>query len=78
MERRLKFATATLKSAPTDGSGTFIAVVSTIGGPPDAQGDIISEGAFDATINDASVRHQARCGLSTGSTTPRRRTLRSA
>jgi HK97 family phage prohead protease len=44
------FATAVVKSAPTDGSGRFTALVSTFGGEPDMQGDVVDPGAFDETI----------------------------
>jgi hypothetical protein len=47
---RTKTAPLALKSAPTDGSGSFTAVVSTFGPPPDAQGDVIAVGAFDRSI----------------------------
>jgi HK97 family phage prohead protease len=49
---RTKFATVRLKTTPTDGSGTFTAIVSTIGGEADAQNDIIAAGAYDKTIRE--------------------------
>jgi HK97 family phage prohead protease len=54
---RRKTVQATLKSVPSDGSGVFTAVVSTIGPPPDYDNEIISPGAFDATLTEASVEH---------------------
>src|SRR6185436_16822767 len=53
---RRKFATATVKRSPTDGSGRFTAIVSTFGPPPDAQGDVISPGAFLKSIADWRAR----------------------
>lgn len=47
---RRKWATARVKSTPTDGSGRFTAIVSTFGPPPDAQNDVIAEGAFLKSI----------------------------
>jgi HK97 family phage prohead protease len=44
------YATATVKSAPTDGSGRFTALVSTFGGEPDLQGDVVDPHAFDDAI----------------------------
>jgi len=52
VEPRVKYATGIITKAPTDGSGTFTALVSTFGGDPDAQGDVVDEGAFTKTIAD--------------------------
>lgn len=49
---RTKYATLRLTKTPTDGTGMFTAVVSTFGGAPDADGDIIAPGAYDQTIAD--------------------------
>jgi HK97 family phage prohead protease len=54
---RKKVVQATIKQSPTDGSGRFVALVSTFGPPPDVQGDIISVGAFDETITQAYIDH---------------------
>jgi len=43
--REKRFA-AQIKTAPTDGTGRFSAIVSTFGPPPDHQGDVVSPGAF--------------------------------
>jgi HK97 family phage prohead protease len=53
---RRKIATATVERSPTDGSGRFIAIVSTFGPPPDAQGDIVSPGAFLKSIANWRAR----------------------
>lgn len=46
----IKYATVKLTRTPTDGTGQFTAVVSTFGGEPDADGDIIAPGSYDLTI----------------------------
>jgi HK97 family phage prohead protease len=51
-DRRVKTAAATLKTAPTDGSGIFTAIVSTFDREPDTQGDVIGPQAFDRTIEE--------------------------
>jgi len=53
----VKYLSAKIKQSPTDGSGRFVAVVSTFGPPPDTQGDIVSPGAFRASIAEASVKY---------------------
>jgi HK97 family phage prohead protease len=53
----VKHLQATIAKSPTDGSGTFVAIVSTFGPPPDVQNDIITPGAFKASLMDATVRH---------------------
>jgi len=53
----IKYLSAKIKQSPTDGSGRFIAVVSTFGPPPDTQGDIVTPGAFRASIAEASVKY---------------------
>src|SRR6266545_2410417 len=54
---RTKTVRAAITKAPTDGSGTFAALVSTFGGPPDTQGDVISPGAYNRTIAEAKANH---------------------
>jgi HK97 family phage prohead protease len=54
---RVKTIRAPITKAPTDGSGTFVAIVSTFGPPPDRQGDIVDRHAFDRTITEAYVEH---------------------
>lgn len=58
----VKLARAVITKAPTDGSGTFTALVSTFGGEPDVQNDVIAEGAFEATICDAYAKRTERGG----------------
>jgi HK97 family phage prohead protease len=53
----VKHLSAKIKQSPTDGSGRFVAVVSTFGPPPDTQNDIVSPGAFRASIAEASVKY---------------------
>jgi HK97 family phage prohead protease len=53
----IKYLSAKIKQSPTDGSGRFVAVVSTFGPPPDTQGDIVTPGAFRASIAEASVKY---------------------
>jgi HK97 family phage prohead protease len=53
----VKYLSAKIKQSPTDGSGRFVAVVSTFGPPPDTQNDIVSPGAFRASIGEASVKY---------------------
>jgi HK97 family phage prohead protease len=53
----VKYLSAKIKQSPTDGSGRFVAVVSTFGPPPDTQGDIVSPGAFRASIAEASLKY---------------------
>jgi HK97 family phage prohead protease len=53
----IKYLSAKIKQSPTDGSGRFVAVVSTFGPPPDTQNDIVTPGAFRASIAEASVKH---------------------
>ena len=47
---------ASLVKSPTDGRGIFVALVSTYGGKPDSQGDIIDRGAFTKTILEWKTR----------------------
>jgi hypothetical protein len=56
----IKYLSAKIKQSPTDGSGRFVAVVSTFGPPPDTQNDIVSPGAFRASIAEASVKYPGR------------------
>jgi HK97 family phage prohead protease len=58
----VKLARAVITKAPTDGSGTFQALVSTFGGEPDTDGDVIAEGAFAETISTAYARRLERKG----------------
>jgi HK97 family phage prohead protease len=53
----IKQVRARVTKSPTDGSGRFVALVSTFGPPPDDGGDIISPGAYDGTITRAKVEH---------------------
>jgi len=53
----VKYLSAKIKQSPTDGSGRFVASVSTFGGPPDTQNDIISPNAFAASIAEASAKY---------------------
>jgi HK97 family phage prohead protease len=53
----IKYLSAKIKHSPTDGSGRFVAVVSTFGPPPDTQGDIVTPGAFRASIAEASLKY---------------------
>jgi HK97 family phage prohead protease len=53
----VKYLSAKIKQSPTDGSGRFVAAVSTFGGPPDTQNDIISPNAFAASIAEASAKY---------------------
>jgi len=48
---------AAITRSPTDGSGQFVAMVSPFGPPPDSVGDVITAGAYSATIMDATVRN---------------------
>ncbi len=43
-------------SATDDATGTFTGYLSTFGGPPDRQGDVVLKGAFRQTIKDAVAR----------------------
>jgi len=53
----VKYVSARIKQSPTDGSGRFVAAVSTYGPPPDTQNDIISPNAFGASIAEAYVKY---------------------
>jgi HK97 family phage prohead protease len=53
----VKYLSAKIKQSPTDGSGRFVAVVSTFGPPPDTQNDIVTRGAFRGSIAEASVKY---------------------
>jgi HK97 family phage prohead protease len=53
----VKYLSARIKQSPTDGSGRFVAAVSTYGPPPDTQNDIISPNAFGASIAEASAKY---------------------
>jgi HK97 family phage prohead protease len=48
---------AAITRSPTDGSGQFVAMVSPFGPPPDITGDVVSAGAYSATIMDATIRN---------------------
>ena len=52
-----KYVTAQIKQSPTDGSGRFTAFVSPFGPPPDTFGDIISPGAYEGTIMQATIEY---------------------
>jgi HK97 family phage prohead protease len=54
---RTKTITAEIKRSPSDGSGVFVALVSTFDLEPDSQGDVIGRHAFDRTVNEARVKH---------------------
>lgn len=52
-----KRVSAAITRSPTDGSGTFVAMVSPFGPPPDSVGDVISPGAYSKTIMQATIEH---------------------
>jgi HK97 family phage prohead protease len=54
---RAKVISAEIKRSPSDGSGTFVALVSTFDLEPDAMGDVVGRHAFDRTVNEARARH---------------------
>jgi uncharacterized protein len=60
--REMHYATAIITKSPTDGRGTFTALVSTFGGEPDTQGDVIAPGAFRDSITNAKVKRAERNG----------------
>jgi HK97 family phage prohead protease len=54
---RTKVVAAQIKTSPTDGSGRFVALVSTFHREPDVMGDVVSPTAFDRTIVEARAKH---------------------
>jgi hypothetical protein len=54
---RTKTITAEIKRSPSDGSGVFVALVSTFDLEPDAMGDVVGRHAFDRTVNEARANH---------------------
>jgi len=57
-DSRRKITKARITKSPSDGSGRFVALVSTFGLPPDDQGDVIDRWAYERYIADAVARNR--------------------
>jgi HK97 family phage prohead protease len=57
-DSRRKITKARITKSPSDGSGRFVALVSTFGLPPDDQGDVIDRWAYARYIADAVARNR--------------------